>query len=162
MSKSGDDDEKLVQAWLERDGYLVHRAAAAGRIKIGPRWVQKSHDLFGAIDLLAIKRDRTVAFQVTTKTNRSARRKKVAAHAAHWPYAWQIGVVVHDWKRVGTRTRHYLSIEYLLEDGKWTVPIALGFDKDELLAWKKSRAPVTLAVPTKPRKVKPFGDSSLA
>ncbi len=58
-------------------------------------------DLFGFIDILAIKGEEVVAIQTTTQTNQSARVKKIlqhknfqAIHATGWK------IVVHGWRKL--------------------------------------------------------------
>ena len=71
--------ELLLQKWLEAQGWLVHRAARAGFIRLpNDKSFCRSHDIFGCFDLLAVRQrpalgDSTCwAIQVTTQTGRSA------------------------------------------------------------------------------------------
>lgn len=49
--------ERQAQRWLEARGWTVHRAGAQGIVRRGGRVIAcRSHDLFGALDLLAIRR----------------------------------------------------------------------------------------------------------
>jgi hypothetical protein len=144
VSKKGADLERMVETWLQMNGYLVHRAAAAGHHSFGSFHVSKSNDIFGALDLLAIKREGTWAIQCTTASNRSARRKKVAKHADKWPLNWRVSVLIHDWKRVGAATLHVLLIEDLV-GGAWVQQVSYDIDPKAIEAWRKEQSPVTLS-----------------
>jgi hypothetical protein len=149
VTKSGDTDEKLVQTWLEMQGFLVHRAAATGRIKIGGRWIQRSHDLYGCIDLLAIQPAGVWACQVTTLSNRSARRKKIEKVERHWPNDWRISVVVHGWDRLGRGTEHFLHVEDYGDETIGTARVwqprkRVEIDPDSIAVWRKAQSPVSL------------------
>lgn len=142
--KKGDKRERLIESWLQMNGWVVHRAAAAGQHRFGKHVVTKSHDLFGAIDLLAIKRDETWAIQSTTASHRSHRRKKVEVHKDHWPGSWYVSVVVESWERVGRGTQHFLLFENLV-DGVWQPQKRIDIDVDAIEAWRKAQAPVSLS-----------------
>lgn len=61
-------------------------------------------DLFGFIDLLALRGDETLAVQTTSYSNVSARVNKIADHenlAAVRKAGWSIAV--HGWHKVGNR-----------------------------------------------------------
>lgn len=113
MAKKGRDAELLVKGYLEDQDYTVHLAAASGMVKLGPRWVVKSHDLFGCIDALGFREDEpeTWAVQVTTDSGRSKRRRKIEQHA--WPASWRVSIVSHETERVkGSRSfAHYLKFQ---------------------------------------------------
>lgn len=59
---------------LTDDGYLVENVEKYNTFS------KKKNDLWGFIDFLAIKRDEVLAIQVTSKSNMSARRKKMTEH----------------------------------------------------------------------------------
>ena len=60
-------------------------------------------DLFGFIDILAIKGEEIIAIQTTTQTNQSARVKKILEHK-NYPFVKEAGwsIVVHGWRRLKT------------------------------------------------------------
>lgn len=67
-------------------------------------FVKKRYDLFGFIDLLALRGDETLAVQTTSYSNVSARVNKIADHenvAAVRKAGW--GIAVHGWHKVGNR-----------------------------------------------------------
>ena len=143
--------EHLVETWLQMQGYVVHRAAAAGVHRFGSFYASKSNDIFGCIDLLAIRRDGTRAFQCTTAQNRAARRKKIEKHAEHWPSQWEVAVVVHDWERVASnkpgvsRTQHYLRIERVNHAcGGWCPQESVEIDVKAIEAWRKVQGGVVI------------------
>jgi hypothetical protein len=59
---------------LTDDGYLVENVEKYNTFS------RKKNDLWGFIDFLAIRRDEVLAIQVTSKSNMSARRKKMTEH----------------------------------------------------------------------------------
>jgi hypothetical protein len=61
-------------------------------------YTRRKHDLFGCIDLLAIGNGETLAIQVTSKSNMSARIKKIEDSAA-LPEMLRSGwrILVHGW-----------------------------------------------------------------
>jgi len=61
-------------------------------------FTKRKHDLFGCIDLLAIGNGVTVAVQVTSKSNLSARKHKIE-EAEAYPEMLRSGwkVVLHGW-----------------------------------------------------------------
>jgi hypothetical protein len=63
-------------------------------------FTKRKHDLFGCIDILAIGNNETLAVQVTSKSNMSARIKKIEASEA-LPEMLRSGwrVIVHGWFR---------------------------------------------------------------
>lgn len=89
---------QLSKKRLEADGYTV---------AIVEHWngfVRKRFDLFGFIDLLAIRKGETLAIQTTSYSNVSARVKKISDHenvCAVRDAGW--GIVVHGWHKVGNR-----------------------------------------------------------
>lgn len=84
---------------LRSEGYLV---------AITERWNQYAHirqDLFGFIDLLAIRGNEVLAVQTTSGTNVAARISKLMAlpAVAIWTNSPHRKVVVHGWRKVGPR-----------------------------------------------------------
>jgi hypothetical protein len=67
-------------------------------------FTKRKHDLFGCIDLLAIGNNETVAVQVTSKSNLSARKHKIE-DAEAYPEMLKSGwrVVLHGWYKEGNR-----------------------------------------------------------
>jgi len=63
-------------------------------------FTKRKHDLFGCIDILAIGNNETLAVQVTSKSNMSARIKKIEASEA-LPEMLRSGwrVIVHGWAK---------------------------------------------------------------
>jgi hypothetical protein len=63
-------------------------------------YTRRKHDLFGCIDLLAIGNGETLAIQVTSKSNMSARIKKIEDSAA-LPEMLRSGwrILVHGWAK---------------------------------------------------------------
>jgi hypothetical protein len=59
---------------LTEEGYLVENVEKYNTFS------KKKNDLWGFIDFLAIRRDEVLAIQVTSKSNMSARRKKMTEH----------------------------------------------------------------------------------
>jgi hypothetical protein len=77
-------------------------------VAITERWNQFARikqDLFGFIDLLAIKGDVTMAVQTTSGSNVSARINKIRAlqAAAIWLESPTRTIVVHGWRKAGPR-----------------------------------------------------------
>lgn len=64
---------------LRRDGWLAEVAVPQVRVQwINGEPVRKpSHDFFGCIDIIAVKRDRVRFIQVTTKNGTSVRVRKI-------------------------------------------------------------------------------------
>ena len=143
--KGGSEAERLVKAWLEMDEWTVHRAAATGLMRmLGGGFFARSHDLFGCLDLLAFKigaKPETRAIQVTTQSNRAARRKKVEALATKWPVSWRVSVIVHEArpKIVGRGNEHWFKIEDLRE-GAWQAREAVQVDMKAIEAHIKAAA----------------------
>lgn len=83
---------------LRERGYLV---------AITERWNQYAHvrqDLFGFIDLLAVRGDYVLAVQTTSGSNASARLEKInQTPAALLWLSDHRGIVVHAWRKVGER-----------------------------------------------------------
>lgn len=117
QGKKGSSAELLVQGVLEDQGFFVHRAAATGMVKFGSRWAVKSHDLWGCIDLAAIKPDGIWFCQVTTDGKRSARRRKIENLAGFWPKAARVSIVSHVTEGEGRARKHFLKVEDYLPGG---------------------------------------------
>jgi len=115
--------ELLVAGWLQDQGYYVHLAAATGVVKVGKKTFVKSHDLFGCIDIIAIRREPQshVHFvQVTTDKGRSKRRRKIERLAGFWPKGTSISIVSHVTEQDPTnkrRKKHFLKFEEFLPGG---------------------------------------------
>ncbi len=83
---------------LKSEGYvcqITERWNAFARIR---------QDLFGFVDVLAIKDNETLAVQTTSYSNISARAKKIADHenvGAVRKAGWKIHI--HGWHKVGNR-----------------------------------------------------------
>jgi hypothetical protein len=140
----GQEAERIVEAWLELEGWEVHRAAAAGAIKdpkTGRHFV-KSHDIFGCLDMVAIKpgaKPDTRGVQVTTATGKSARRRKIEGH--RWPPTWQVLLVSHEVTEDPAhrrRLKHFLKVEEF-RDGKWSEPRAVAIDKAMIDAHRSTK-----------------------
>lgn len=91
-------------AKLRKEGWFV---------AITERWNQYAHvrqDLFGFIDLLAIKGDQTLAVQTTSGSNVAARIDKIKGiqASALWLESPNRKIVVHGWRKVGERGKRKL------------------------------------------------------
>ena len=76
---------------------------------------RRSKDLYNCIDVLAIGPEGTRAVQVTSRSNMSARRKKVLESEAY-PHMVEAGWIVEVWgysQPGGPRTKYVLKIERL-------------------------------------------------
>ena len=85
--------------FMEKQGYLC---------AITERWnphVNIRQDLFGFIDMIAIKGDDVLAIQTTSGSNVSARIKKIVSlHTAGvWLESVHRRIVVHGWSKQGPR-----------------------------------------------------------
>jgi len=72
-------------------------------------FTKRKHDLYGCIDILAIGNGETLAVQVTSKSNMSARIKKIEESEALLEMlrsGWR--VIVHGWWK-GTNGRYQLK-----------------------------------------------------
>jgi hypothetical protein len=133
---TGNDSELLFQKWLAFDGWVAHRAARAGFVKLpNGRSFCQSHDLFGCLDFIAFLGDRVWCVQVTTQAGRSDRRRKI--EAVGWPPSWRVSVVSHETTEDPAnraRKKHWWRCEDYgdeIRDGAkvWSPPVATGFDK---------------------------------
>ena len=66
-------------------------------------WSKTRQDLFGFIDILAIKGDTTLAVQTTSGSNVSARIAKIRSLQASslWLESINREIIVHGWRKVG-------------------------------------------------------------
>lgn len=88
---------------LKEQGYLV------ATVEHYNSFTRRKHDLFGCIDLLAIGNGETLAIQVTSRSNMSARIKKIEDNLAlpeMLRSKWRI--LVHGWDK-GTNGRYRLK-----------------------------------------------------
>jgi hypothetical protein len=88
---------------LREQGYLV------ATVEYYSSFTKRRHDLFGCIDLLAIGNGETLAIQVTSRSNMSARIKKIEDNLAlpeMLRSKWRI--LVHGWDK-GTNGRYRLK-----------------------------------------------------
>ena len=82
---------------------LLHLREQGYKVEITERWnpfARVRQDMFGFIDALAIRNGETLAVQITTASNMSARRKKILLHEnlpAVLCAGWK--VVVHGWRK---------------------------------------------------------------
>lgn len=94
----GTSPTQLTLIKLREEGWLV---------EVVERWVPGANirkDLFGFIDLMAIKDEQTLAVQATSYSNMSARVKKIEASenlAAVRKAGWGIWVI--GWRKVNNR-----------------------------------------------------------
>lgn len=84
---------------LRGEGYTV---AVVERYN---RFARVRQDLFGFIDLLAMKRDHLLAVQTTSGPNASARVKKIenTQAASLWLESPSRNIEVHAWRKTGPR-----------------------------------------------------------
>ncbi len=92
------------KAKLQREGYTV---------AITERWNSFRHirqDLFGFIDLIALRGNETLAVQTTSGANVSARIDKIKSLQAArvWLESPNRKIVVHGWRKVGARGKRKL------------------------------------------------------
>ena len=88
---------------LREQGYLV------ATVEHYNSFTRRKHDLFGCIDLLAIGNGETLAIQVTSRSNMSARIKKIQDNLAlpeMLRSKWRI--LVYGWDK-GTNGRYRLK-----------------------------------------------------
>lgn len=85
-------------AHLREQGYIV------ATVEYYNAYTKRKHDLFGCIDLLAIGNGETIAVQVTSKSNLSARRHKIEESEAY-PEMLRSGwrIVLHGWYKEKNR-----------------------------------------------------------
>lgn len=88
----------LSRKLLESQGYTT------ALVEHYNAFTRRKHDLFGFVDLLAIRKGETLAVQTTSASNVSARVRKIADHenvGAVREAGWAIAV--HGWRKVGNR-----------------------------------------------------------
>lgn len=92
---------QLSLDYLRADGWLV---------EVVERWIpsaQTRRDLFGFLDLVAVRDAETLGVQTTSRTNLTAHLHKIA-DAVALPYVRAAGWTLHvhgwDWPDVGART----------------------------------------------------------
>ena len=152
QGKKGSGAELLVVGWLESQGFTCHKAQAGGMTRVGPRWVVQSHDLFGCIDVLGIRKldlatglrpPEVWAAQVTTDGGRSKRRRKIEALSHAWPDSWKVSIVSHVTEKAGRVNKHFMKVEDYCGVGvnpdgstehawSWREPIEFDAKKTEL------------------------------
>lgn len=87
-------------AYLRKDGW---------RCAIVEKWnpaVRRRNDLFGFIDVLAVRYEETLAVQVTSASNVAARVRKIREECAEqFADVREAGwlVEVHGWRKIGSR-----------------------------------------------------------
>jgi hypothetical protein len=88
---------------LKEQGYMV------ANVETYNYFTKRRHDLFGVIDILAIGNGETLAVQVTSKSNMSARIRKIEDSEA-LPEMLRSGwrVIVHGWWKA-TNGRYQLK-----------------------------------------------------
>jgi predicted RecB family endonuclease len=88
---------------LREQGYMV------ANVETYNYFTKRRHDLFGVIDILAIGNGETLAVQVTSKSNMSARIRKIEESEA-LPEMLRSGwrVIVHGWWKA-TNGRYQLK-----------------------------------------------------
>jgi hypothetical protein len=139
----GAEAERIVEAWLELEGWTVHRAAAAGMIRLpGGKTFVKSHDLFGCLDMVAfhLGKPETRGVQVTTASGKSNRRRKIELH--RWPVHWEVLLVSHETTQDPANRRrnaHFLKVERYLGDRKWGETSAISIDMAAIEAHRKKK-----------------------
>ena len=86
------------KAYMSEQGYLV------AMVEHYNAFTKRKHDLWGCIDLLCIGNKETIAVQVTSKSNLSARRHKIE-DAEAYPEMLRSGwrVILHGWYKEGNR-----------------------------------------------------------
>lgn len=68
-------------------------------------WSKTRQDLFGFVDLLAVRGDETLAVQTTSGSNVSARLEKIHSTqaASLWLESPSRKIVIHGWRKIGSR-----------------------------------------------------------
>lgn len=114
-------------ALLRKRGFLV------GVVERWNPYAKVRQDLFGFIDLIAVKGDLTLAVQTTTGDNLSARIEKVKGlqSASVWLESPNRKIMFHGWRKVGARGERKLwdcrevmmdsvgSLSRFVEDGEF-------------------------------------------
>lgn len=91
-------------AKLRKEGWMV------AIVEKWNQWAKIRQDLFGFIDLLAVKGDIVMAVQTTSGTNVSQRLAKIqnTQAAATWLESPYRTIVVHGWRLAGARGKRKL------------------------------------------------------
>lgn len=122
-NKKGNDAEKLAKAYLESQGYKVHRAVRAYRPIGNGRLINFQTDIFGCIDLVCKKPgERTRWIQVTTDSGFG--RKVEALKSVHWDVTYD-SVEIWQWMQrkmtAGMTRKEFLEWKHfkvrVLDDG---------------------------------------------
>ena len=109
-----------TKRYLEGLGYMV------GTVERYNHVTQRRHDLFGFIDLIAVRGDDIVGLQVTSDSNMSARVKKIKEECGPAARAWIAAggsVLVQGWAKKKARrdssreTWHHRTIRLEDDDG---------------------------------------------
>ena len=109
-----------TKRYLEGLGYMV------GTVERYNHVTQRRHDLFGFIDLIAIRGDDILGLQVTSDSNMSARVKKILEECDDAAKAWIAAggiIVVQGWGKKKARrhsareTWQHRSVQIKQEDG---------------------------------------------
>jgi Holliday junction resolvase-like predicted endonuclease len=75
--RRGNDAEQRAQAYLERLGYLCHRAVQTGFRTGTGKWLARSNDVWGEFDLLASRYGtRVLCVQVTASPGAAAEKRR--------------------------------------------------------------------------------------
>jgi hypothetical protein len=99
---------------------LEYLRALGYTVDVVERWTpsgaggpQIKRDLFGILDLVAVRGHETVGVQTTSKTNAAARARKIVESehiGALWAAGWHI--VVHGWWQPGGKGHRYQLEEF--------------------------------------------------
>lgn len=86
--------------WLKENGYT------AQKVEHWNSWAKRRVDLFGFVDILAMREDErgVTAIQVTTRSNASKRESKLRGIGAVWLFL-RCGnrIYIHAWAKCGAR-----------------------------------------------------------
>jgi len=137
--------ELLLHKWLLSKGYLVHKAARAGFIRMpGGQSFCQSHDIFGCFDILALQKKglcppefpQSWLLQVTTQAGLPARRKKIDAVSDKIPDNILISLVTHERTQDPanrSRSKNFWRMQNWNHDTKsWNEPTAVEFHAGEI------------------------------
>jgi hypothetical protein len=92
---------------LEKQGYTV------ATVEYYNAFTKRKHDLYGCIDLLAVGNGETLAIQVTSKSNMSARIKKIEdAPALPEMLRSNWRVIVHGWWKNSSNRYELKTFEF--------------------------------------------------
>jgi hypothetical protein len=147
--QSGKSAELLFCKWLSTEGvWFYHRARSSTYPVPGGLRASRSNDVFGVFDVIAALRpgrtppssaevliDASTSYdlwcvQITTPSQRSAKRRKIAAKGAY-PRSWCVEIVTHeptpDPSNRG-KSLHFWRRDQLDVD-KWVTMPAIQFDR---------------------------------